>query len=152
MFTTCIDAEFLKLQSPEFGVGQHALHRFADYTIGMPFVHAAVRRSSQTAGITGMAVIDLLLSLVAGDLDLFGIDHDDVIADIGMRGELGLALAAQNLGNFRGQTPEDFVRSVDHEPLPLNVAGLGCIRDIVHLYFHQSEREHLSNRAPVSVL
>src|SRR3546814_12320345 len=63
-----------------------------------------------------MPVVNLVLELVAGRLHLLGIDDDDVIARVDVRGVFRLVLAAQAVGNFSGQTAERFVRRVNHVP------------------------------------
>jgi hypothetical protein len=50
---------------------------------------------ADAAGVAGVAVVHLVLSLVAGHAQLLGVDHDDVVAGVDVRGVDGLVLAAQ---------------------------------------------------------
>jgi hypothetical protein len=65
---------------------------------------------------------DLLLTLVAGQRDLAGVDDDDEVTGVDVRGEDRLVLAAEQGGGLRGQPAEDDVVGVDDEPLTLDVA------------------------------
>ncbi len=64
-----------------------------------------------------MAVIDLVGHLAPGELHLLGIDDDHVIAAIDVRGEAGLVLAAQDIGDDRGDTTDDETVGVDNVPV-----------------------------------
>ncbi len=68
-----------------------------------------------------MVVVLLLFELAPGDLDLLGVDDDDEVPGVQMAGELGLALAADQVGDLGGQTPEDAVLSIDQPPFLLDV-------------------------------
>ncbi len=64
-----------------------------------------------------MPVIGLVGIFLAGQHDLVGIDDDDVVAIVHMRGEGGLVLAAQAVGDERGKTADDQTFGVDQHPL-----------------------------------
>jgi hypothetical protein len=70
----------------------------------------------------------LLLTLVAGQGDLLGVDDDDEVTGVDVRGEGRLVLAAQQRGRLRRETPEDDVTRVDDVPATNDVAGLGGVR------------------------
>src|SRR3546814_7384151 len=54
-----------------------------------------------TASIAGVLVVNLVLQLLARELHLVGVDHDDIVTAIDMRGEARLMLAAQDAGDDR---------------------------------------------------
>src|SRR5690606_13385768 len=59
---------------------------------------------------------------VAGDVDLLGVDHDDVIAGVDVRGVDGLVLAAEATRDLGAQAAEGLAGGIDHVPVAL--AGL----------------------------
>ena len=72
-----------------------------------------------------MAAIHLLIFLAAGQLDLGGIDDDDVVAGVEERGIGGLVLALKQPGGLRGHAAEGLALGVDD--VPPAVDGLrGC--------------------------
>src|SRR2546421_11537862 len=72
-------------------------------------------------------MIKLVVLLVAGDLDLVDIGHDDEIAGVYVRGVDWFVLAAQPMRNTARQAPEHLVIGVDDIPIPRNVLRLGGI-------------------------
>src|SRR5204863_244983 len=74
------------------------------------------------ADIAGVMVIDLLLQLLAGQQDLGGIDDNDIVAAIHMRGVGRLVLAAQTHGDDGGQAAHNQAGGIDHDPLLFNLA------------------------------
>jgi hypothetical protein len=66
--------------------------------------------------------------LVAGQRHLLGVDDDDVVTGVDVRGEDRLVLAAEEVRGRRGEATEHDVGRVDHEPLALDVAGLRGVR------------------------
>ena len=79
----------------------------------------------------GLIVIDgrfqTLRGLAAGELHLLRVDHDDVVAAIHVRREGRLVLAAKDARDLRRQAAEDQTMGIDHEPLLLDLRGLGGI-------------------------
>src|SRR5215475_2084648 len=68
------------------------------------------------AGIAGMPVIDLVCALVAGEDDVDGIDDDDVVAAIEMRGIARLVLASQAICDQHGKSSHHEAVGVDQGP------------------------------------
>ena len=81
-------------------------------------------RDAEAARVAGVAVVALLLALVAGHRDLLGVDDDHEVADVAVRRVLGLALAAQRVGDLGGQAAERLAARVDDEPVALAVSGV----------------------------
>src|SRR5687768_14621364 len=86
----------------------HALHGLFENALGEASLeHLARRDGLDAAGIAGVLVIDLVGQLLAGEAHLVGIDDDDMVAAIDMRGVAWLMLAAQDIGYNRGETPDN---------------------------------------------
>src|SRR4029079_11304422 len=79
------------------------------------------------ARIAGVTVVELRLTLVAGDGDLLRVHDDDEGAGVDVVGELGLALAAQGVRDPGRQPAEGLALRVDDVPLPLDLARFGAI-------------------------
>src|SRR4029079_12741550 len=62
--------------------------------------------------------------LAPGQADLLGVDDDDVVAAVDVRGEGRLVLAAQAHGDDRGEPAEHQPVGVDQHPLLLHVGSL----------------------------
>jgi hypothetical protein len=74
-----------------------------------------------------VAVVALLLALLAGHGDLLGVDHDHEVAHVAVRRVLGLALAAQRVGDLGGQAAERLPGRVHDEPVALARGGCGYV-------------------------
>ena len=83
----------------------------------------------ETADITGMMVVHLLVELLAGQNHLGSIDDDHMVAGVAVGGVGRLVLAAQNRGDLAGQAAE---RHAGVNNIPLALDGLG----ICHKRFH----------------
>ena len=123
-----IDVQLLDLLAAEHVLGQHPLDRLLDQLLG-PGALEDLRRGAllDPAGVAGVPVVDLLGALVAGQRDLLGVDHDDVVAAVEARRVHGLVLAAQPQGDQRGEPPEDQAVGIDQVPAPRDVLGPGGI-------------------------
>src|SRR5471032_2286204 len=71
-----------------------------------------------------MAVVDLLKPLVAAQFHLFGVDHDDEVAIIDVRGPGGLELTGEGTGNTYGERSATNSRGVDDVPIVLGLCRL----------------------------
>ena len=72
-----------------------------------------------------MAVVDLLLPFVTGQLDPLGVDDNHVVASVQMRGPGRFSLASEQGGHMGRQTPQDHVLSVYEVPSSLELSCLG---------------------------
>src|SRR4029078_4852282 len=99
-------------------------HRLADHLLRSPLEHLAERPRAKPARIAAVPVIDLVVELVPGDLDLGGIDHDHEVPGVAVRRVFRLALAAERVGDLSGQTPEGPPPGVDHAHAA--AAGVTC--------------------------
>src|SRR3982751_6469510 len=76
---------------------QHALHGHFEYAPRMTSVQLGEIGRVDTAGISAMAVIQLVARFTTGDAELIDVYDDDIIAHINVRRKLGLVLAAQTM-------------------------------------------------------
>jgi hypothetical protein len=112
-------------------LGNHALDGVFDQkfrVLGADLFDGLVFFAALPAGIAHVFLGGFLL---AGDLDLFGIDDDDEVTGVEVRGIDGFVFAAQNVGNLHSQSSEHGAIGVNHVPLAL-----------VQIYFRQM-RFHL---------
>src|ERR1700730_6885939 len=120
------DPEVLHHAAPERSARHHALDRLLDDALRMFAIeNGALAAPLDAAGIAGVPIEDAVGTLVAGQLDLFGIDDDDVVAAIHMWCKRGLMLAAQTSRDDRGEPAEHQAFGVDQQPLLLDVGRFG---------------------------
>ena len=125
MLGALVDAQIAELDAAERAARQHALDGLFEHALGKaPLEDRLGRPLLDAAGIAGVAIIDLLLALAAGQHHLVGVDDDDVVAVVHVRGEGRLMLAAQAQGDDRGEAPDDEPLGVDQHPFLFNVGGL----------------------------
>src|SRR5690554_6426029 len=97
-----------------------------DHALGMALQRLAQGFGLEVADVAGEAEILLVGQLVAGDGHLLGVDHDDVVAGVHVRGVDGLVLATQAAGDLAAETAERLAGGVDHVPVTLYGLGLGA--------------------------
>jgi hypothetical protein len=125
MAGAAIDMQVLHLRALQRAAGDHAFHRLFQHPFRMPgFQAGADRPALDAAGIAGVVVEHRLVQLVAGDLHLGGVDDDDVVAAIHVRGELRLVLATQPVGDDNGQTAQNDALGIDQDPGLLHLRRL----------------------------
>jgi hypothetical protein len=73
-------------------------------------------------------MINLLVALAARQHDLGGIDDDDVVAVVDVRGVRRLVLAAQPHGDNRRQPADHQAGGIDEQPFFVDVSRLGGMR------------------------
>src|SRR3982751_4177142 len=125
---TTVHLEFLDHDVAERALGQHALDGFFQSAARVLGLHVAEIGGSDAAWISGMAIVDLVGRLGAGDAQLGCVDDDDEVTGIDVRRVNGLVFAAQTESNFAGYSSEDLVGRVNHKPLVLHVSGFCAVR------------------------
>ena len=125
VFRTCIHFQFFDHGVTQGAFGQHAFHGFFQCAAGEFFLHLAEGALVDAAGEAGVAVVFFAFEFVAGYTQFVGVDDDDVVAGVNMRGVLGLVFAAQAAGDFGCYATEDFVLRVDNEPFALHLVRFG---------------------------
>ncbi len=109
---------------------QHALDRELDRALGVLGHQLLERLALDAADRAGVPVVDLVAQLVAGDADLLGVQHDDVIAGVDVRRVFGLVLAAQTHGDLGGEAAERLAARIHHVPVAPH--GLGTRKNCGH--------------------
>ena len=123
-----VDLELLQHLTAEAVLGEHAPDGLLDGLAGVLLEQLADRRGGEAARVAGVAVGQLVGRLVAGEGDLLGVDDDDEVTGVHVRGEDRLVLAAQQVRGLDGEAAQDDVGGVDDVPLALDVTGLGAVR------------------------
>ena len=68
------------------------------------------------ADVAGVAGVDLVLLLAAGEAGVLGVDDDDEVTGIDVRREYGLMLPAKETGCLHGDFSDDLVLGIDDVP------------------------------------
>ena len=102
-------------------LGEHAADGILDQALGRTLAHLLSRTAVLTTGVTGEADVLLVFPLVARQLHLFGIDHDDVVTTIGVRGEVHFVLAAEQASDFGTEATEPLPLGIDQQPFLVGV-------------------------------
>src|ERR1700678_1563223 len=121
MLATLVDLKLGGHLTAHLVLGKHALDGLLDDRFGATGQELDEGLFAETTGETGVAAIELLVRLEAGEDDLFGIDDDDVIAHIDVGGVEDVELAGEDGGGLGGEAAERFAAGVEHEPLTLNI-------------------------------
>src|SRR4030095_14133848 len=106
-------------------VRNHALHRLLHDQLRAATAAGLGSLALVTTDISREAHISLLNFLLAGEADFAGVDHDDEIASINVRGKNGFLFSAEKIGNLDGDTAERLVSGIDEPPATLDVFFLG---------------------------
>src|SRR5438270_9772180 len=97
-------------------MGQHAFDRIFHNRLRTPGKPLVELLGTQSAGIAGIAVINLLSGLHASHLYFSGIDHDNVIASVEERRVLRVMLARKNMCDLGREASQRLVSGIDHVP------------------------------------
>ena len=79
MFGASIDLQLLEHLTAQGTLGQHAFYSMGDDEFGLSGLHLFEGQFAQTAGETGVMLVDLCGALLAGDFYLFCVDDDYII-------------------------------------------------------------------------
>ena len=74
-----------------------------------------------TAGVFTVTPVNLIVLFVAGDTDLFSVDHNDVVTRVDVWCVFRLVLATQAMGDFGRDSTEHLVFCVYDPPASINV-------------------------------
>ena len=118
MFGTGINAQVRHLLATQRVARNHAFNRLDNDAFGMiaadDFFSGNIL---DTAGMSRMAVINFVVHLFARQVNLFGIDDDNIVTAINVRRETGFMLAAQNLRDQACQTTQNQIFGINQIPL-----------------------------------
>src|SRR5437879_13921239 len=121
MLCTFVDLELGGHLATKLGLGQHPLDGLLDDGFRATGEELDERLFAETAGKSGVAAIELLVRLEAGQHDLFGIDDNDVIAHIDVRSVENVELAGEDRSGLRGESAKGLAAGVENEPLALDI-------------------------------
>jgi hypothetical protein len=146
-FTSGINTQLLGPARAQLVLGQHSQNRFAHNFFRTALQHHPDRNFFQSAGITTVVTVDLLVDFIAGQLNALGIYHDYVIAAIEMRRVIRFVLADQHARDARSKPPEDHPFGVHHKPILayLQVFGFPALW---YMRLHQSSHTFPSKDKP----
>src|SRR5690606_21789528 len=117
MLATLVDAKGTHLIPAKRAAWDHALNGLLENALRKAAFQNLVRALFlDAAGITRVAIIDLVGHLLAGEADLLGVDDDDIVTAIDMRGEARLVLAAQDIGDERRDATNHQPVGIDQMP------------------------------------
>ena len=120
-----VEVQRLHLLASERAARDHPLDGLLEHALGEASVEDLVGgHFLDAAGIAGVLVVGLLTALVAGEADLLDVDDHDVVAAIDVRGEARLVLAAQDVGDDRGEAADDQPLGIDQVPFLLDLGRL----------------------------
>ena len=120
-----VDVELSELGPAETVVRNHASDGALDEELGFARAHFLGGFHLLPSDVSGVAGVNFLGFLVAGEAHLLGIDDHDVIARVGMRSKDGLMLPTKEAGSFHRNLAENLIGSVDDIPFALYFGGFG---------------------------
>ena len=104
---------------------QHALDRVHDDKLRIADALLGKFAKGFAADVTGEKHVPILLLFFTGDDDFLGVDDDNVIARINMRGVGGLVAATDEVGGFNRETAKHLALGIDEIPFGLDRALVG---------------------------
>lgn len=125
MLGTGVDLELSENRATEAVVGDHSADGTLDEKFGTAGADLRNRLALLAADVTGVAGVDLVVLLVAGETHLGGVHDDNEVPAIDVRREEGFALAAKQVGGGNGDIAENFAIGVDDMPLTFDFFGFG---------------------------
>ena len=128
MLRTGIDLELLAHCTAERVLRKHALDGMLDHALRMLGHSLFEGFDLQPTRKTAVTIILFGSCLVARQTDLVGIDDDDKVTRIDVRGVLRLVLALQDMSGLGGDAAENLISCIDQDPFALNFVGLCVIR------------------------
>src|SRR5258706_11862976 len=114
--------------------------------LGKTFLQLAEAHRAYAAGIAAVAVVELVLGLVAGHLDLFDVSDDDEVPGVDVGRVDRLVLAPQAMRNGAGEAAKHLVARVDEVPVALYVPGAGDVG------FHGEMPNHFDFTEPYIII
>ena len=120
MLATGIDVEVAVELGTEAVLGEHTFDGVLEDTLGVGGTHLGRGGLALAAGIAGVALVDLVGLFLAAEDALLGIDDDDVVAAVDVRGVARFGLAAQDVGHTGSQTAYGLSFGINQHPFLLD--------------------------------
>src|SRR5690606_28698475 len=135
-----VEVQSLHLHAAERATWNHALNSLLKHALR----EAAVENLSSgdaldTAGIAGVTVVGLFVALLAGEHHLVGVDDDNMVTAVNVRGVAWLVLAAQNVGDDRSHAADHQTFGIDQMPILVDLGRLnrpGLLAERLHGLSH----------------
>lgn len=99
---------------------KHATDGVFKNALGMAGEHLGRCGLALTAGVAGIALVDFVGHLLASENNLLGIDNDDVVTAVDMRGVARFGLAAQDVSYTGSQTAYGLILGINEHPFLLD--------------------------------
>ncbi len=128
MLVAPVDLELGGHLPAHLALGQHALDRVFHNLLRPARQEANERLFAQPTGKPGVAAVDLLLALQAGQHNLLRVDHDHVVTHVDEGGVFRVFLAAQHAGRFSCQASQGLAAGVNDEPFAGDIVRARKIR------------------------
>src|ERR1700722_6851258 len=126
MLGAAINFQLVENLMAEAILRQHPLHRNLEQALGLGLEHLAGRGRADSAGPSGMPMVLLAERLRSRQANLGGVDDNDEVAGILVRGVVGTRLAGQQACGARRDASKRALARIDHDPLagtPSTLAG-----------------------------
>ncbi|MNN67128.1 hypothetical protein D3C81_1827470 [compost metagenome] len=130
MLSAGVDLELAVHLTAQRALRQHALDGDLDHALRVTLKRLLQRLGLQVADVAGEAMVLLVLQLLAGNGNLVGIDDDQVITGVNMRGVDRLVLATQAASQLGGKTAQRLAGGVNEVPVALD--GLVLCSESAH--------------------
>ena len=98
-------------------LGKHTTNTHFDHRRWVLRHHFFWRSKTLTTGIPRVAYVLLLVPLVSCESDFRSVDHHNIVATVGVWGEISLVLTAKYVCNLAADTAEVLSFSIDEQPL-----------------------------------
>lgn len=131
MFRAGIDLQLPQHLPPETILGQHPLDRMPDELLGLFLQQLLGSANLEPTWIPRMRIVAFVRQFFSGKPHLGGIDHNHEITCVEVRGERGLVLPAQDVGQRRGEPAKDLAVRIHDVPRSLDLAFGGNRRSHV---------------------
>jgi hypothetical protein len=116
MFWPGIDLEFSDHFAAEAVLGQHPPDGEFDGVGGVAGKQIAQVALAYAAGITCVTVVHFLVHLAPRNGDTFGVDDDNIVADVEVWAVDGFVLAFENTGDLGSETTQGLAIGVYNKP------------------------------------
>ena len=120
MSSTCINKEFLVHGVAEFVFRQHAFDSDLHETLRFAATHLSDAEFFLATWVPGIVLVLFGVFFIPGEADLIGIDDDDKVSSVHVRGVFRMMLAAEDRGYFGAEAAQNGSISVDDEPTPVD--------------------------------
>jgi len=135
MRSTRIDEEFLVHGIAEFVFRKHAFYSDLHEALRFAATHLSDVEFLLATWVPGIVLVLLGVFFIPGEADLIGIDDDDKVPSVHVRGVFRVMLAAEDRGDFGAEAAQNGSISVDDEPAPVDFLFLdrpGLVTQSIH--------------------